>query len=106
MCSHDDDTADAIERGEHWEATMRDDATPPTICESCGCEVYPAGHPGNMCRTIVALRAERDRLAAELARVRDLIEGDPCDCEGEPLGSDYYCERCSYLTPNDTKGEQ
>ena len=53
---------------------MRDDATPPTICESCGCEVYAAGHPGNMCRTIRSLRAECDALAAELARVMPVVE--------------------------------
>jgi hypothetical protein len=71
------------------------ETTPPIICESCGCEVYAAGHPGDMCRTIRALRAEleqqeryiekahrlrsaatveRDALAAALARVMPVVE--------------------------------
>lgn len=31
------------------------------LCLTCGCRVRPSGHPGNMCREIAALRAERDR---------------------------------------------
>ena len=45
----------------------------PNTCLSCGCEVYPAGHPGNMCRTIRALRTERDAIVAALERAASTI---------------------------------
>jgi hypothetical protein len=54
---------------------MRDDAIPPIICLSCGCELRENGHDGAMCRTIQLLRREHGEMRAALRNVtRAIVE--------------------------------